>query len=554
LPIENIEGPVGFENGRVLVHEGVRATFAGERFAAHGTIDPAKGLDMTVEADRFKLDKRFLSALAPAIPGYMLMEDRPILEGTASAVVRAKGPTDAVVVDADVTAQGIDVLFANGLKLLRVEGRVAFAPDGAASANELSAELPVERAGADSRPSDAMASERRTRVSARRGIMDACTRRGRSSTGVGGSARAHRNSVARRAARRGLLPRARVAERGRTRALRTRISGRLDGACRRIDWTRTTGWTVGASEATLTDMALGADRRVEARLLRLTRGTLADDAEGRTWRGRLEGTAVRAFGLAMPKMSSDLACSSRTLELSRVSAVLFEEAAPKTREGETERPAGGRLEDESSKLKIHFPDGTFALDVVATDVSIPELVRVFEADPGDVWGRLRCEVAIVGPMTDRPKWIGHARAAANVHNVVELPFFAKVFGIFDITKLFQGRDPGAMVDADSDIRDGGFHLSRIRVAAPDVTLDGKGWLGFDGRVRANFDASYRAGIDPLSLLGLMLKGLAASKIGVAGTLGTPDVSLGVIDATPPGPESAPASRPETPGSAPTGVR
>lgn len=554
LPIENIEGPVGFENGRVLVHEGVRATFAGERFAAHGTIDPAKGLDMTVEADRFKLDERFLSALAPAIPGYMLMEDRPILEGTASAVVRAKGPTDAVVVDADVTAQGIDVLFANGLKLLRVEGRVAFAPDGAASANDLSAELPVERAGADSRPSDAMASERRTRVSADAASWTparaAVGRRPASEARLALTGTLLRDAPLGAAFFRALALPSEV-----ERALcELDISGRLDGACRRIDWTRTTGWTVGASEATLTDMALGADRRVEARLLRLTRGTLAEDAEGRTWRGRLEGTAVRAFGLAMPKMSSDLACSSRTLELSRVSAVLFEEAAPKTREGETERPAGGRLEDESSKLKIHFPDGTFALDVVATDVSIPELVRVFEADPGDVWGRLRCEVAIVGPMTDRPKWIGRARAAANVHNVVELPFFAKVFGIFDITKLFQGRNPGAMVDADSDIRDGGFHLSRIRVAAPDVTLDGKGWLGFDGRVRANFDASYRAGIDPLSLLGLMLKGLAASKIGVAGTLGTPDVSLGVIDATPPGPESAPASRPETPGSAPTGVR
>jgi hypothetical protein len=106
-----------------------------------------------------------------------------------------------------------------------------------------------------------------------------------------------------------------------------------------------------------------------------------------------------------------------------------------------------------------------------------------------------------------------------------------------------------MVDADAEIRDGGFHLSRVRVAAPDVSLAGKGWLGFDGRIRANFDATYRAGIDPLSLLGLMLKGLAASKIGVVGTLGTPDVSLSEIDATPPGPESAPASRP-TPTSAP----
>ena len=543
LPIENVEGPIAFENGLITVRDGVRATFAGERFAARGTIDPAKGLDLTVEADRFKLDEKFLSALTPAIPGYMLMDDRPILDGIASAVVRVKGPREAVVVEADVTAHGVDVAFANGLRLAGVEGRVDFAADGAATGVDLSAELPVARAGADSRATDAMAPERRTALTASKATWTPA--RAASGRRPASEARLSIEGAMLRDAPLGadFFKALALPANVESALCDLELSGRLDATCRRVSWSREAGWEIGASDATFTDMALGADRRVEARLLKVTRGSFVDEAEGRVYRGRIDGASVRAFGVAMPRLAADLACTSRAMELRRVSATLFEEATKADRDGETDRPAGGRLENESTKLKVHFTDGTFALDVVATDVSIPDLVRVFEADPGDVWGRIRCEVAVVGPMTDRPRWIGRARAAANVHNVVELPLFAKLFGIFDITKLFQGRNPGAMVDADAEIRDGGFHLSRVRVAAPDVSLDGKGWLGFDGRIRANFDATYRAGIDPLSLLGLMLKGLAASKIGVVGTLGTPDVSLSEIDATPPGPESVPASRP-----------
>ncbi len=546
LRIENLEGILGLENGNITIREGTRATFSGERFAVKGQISPKTGIDLLVEADRFHLTEQFLSALAPAIPSFMLLENRPKLDGVMSAIVHARGMRDNVVLDTELIGQGVNAIFPNGLRLNDIEGRVKVAPDGSIAARDVLVVVPVARAGIDSRPADLMAPPRRTELAAATVTWTPAQEKTARSPARESKLSAGAITVRDAPLGASLFRSLALPEDLEASLVDLVLSGRLDATCRAIAWSPSTGWALGATEGSVADFAIGEDRRIEARLLRVNKGSFVDGEGGRAFRARLEGASVRAFDILMPKFASDMVCSGSSLELSRVGAVLFDEGLRDGSEGATGRLPGGRIEDESTRIFVKFAESAFEMHLAATDVSIPDLVRVFGAEPGEVWGRMRCDVSLAGPMSDRNAWVGKAQTSANVHNVVELPFFAKLFGIFDITKLFQGRNPGSLIETIADIHDSGFHMSLTRVASPDVSLKGRGWLGFDGRIRATFKAKYRAGFDPLSLLGFMVKGLAASTVSVSGTLGSPDVTLSEIDVSPlpmPAPQSA--SRPDS---------
>jgi hypothetical protein len=518
IRIDELSGSLELTPSHVSINQGTTASIAGERFAVRGLVKSDGGLDLTIEAANFQIDRELLADIEPLAPSLSRFPTRPELTGRMSMNLHVVGTAAAPQFSLEADFHGVDAIVGAvaGLELDGVRGHLSVSLPGEVKVTGLTMAIPVPEAPGGSGGGPAAARPRQViafelleglwEPAAARNLprgrlsLKGCTARGVEITS---------QTIA-------LLPlepevKAKIENLG--------LTGSLDLMVGTLSWDGS-ALEVRKSRLNGARVAIGAERPVRADALRVANLSVDSGGDLIDLRGEFVLENARIFDIPMPRCSGRLRADVAGIRLESIDGdILGYDPRQKT----TRVPLG-KINPETSRFEAFFAEGGFDTHLALQEVNVPAALRALGGTPGQISGTMRSNVDMRGAFGDAGSLKGSGDMSFRVWNVVSLPVFYKMFNSLDVLSFFdQRKDPWTKVDAEFTVADRVMRLPKVRIDSPDLVLQGAGSLTFAGHVKADLKTNQGLGISPIGWVTRIISQAVFAGVRIEGPISDPRV-------------------------------